>query len=163
VITGRSSNVDWDDARAYARWLAAMKGTSCRLPSEAEWEYAARAGTTTRFSYGDDPHYAEATNYMWELFTADLTVHPVGLKLPNPWGLYDMHGNVWEWCQDHYGNYSSDMVSNPKGPTTGSYRTCRGGSWYDAASSVTSAYRSKNLPHIRVSYLGFRLVYVPSE
>jgi formylglycine-generating enzyme required for sulfatase activity len=91
--------VTWNDAKKFCAWMKAKEKKDYRLPTEAEWEYACRAWTSTRFSYGDDPGYTNLTNYAWYL---DGTTHPVGQKLPNPWGLYDMHGNVWEWCQDWY-------------------------------------------------------------
>ena len=117
------SSVSWLDATNYC-WLLTQRelaagripaGSQYRLPTEAEWECAARAGTTTRFSYGDDPSYASLTNYAWflDLGHPDLTVHPVGQKLPNPWGLYDMAGNVWEWCQDWYGDQPGGVQTDP--------------------------------------------------
>jgi len=167
------SDVRWLDATNYCakltqRELAAGRipaGSQYRLPTEAEWECAARAGTTTRFSYGDDPQYAEATNYMWELFTADLTVHPVGQKLPNPWGLYDMSGNVWEWCQDWYdslpGGFQVDPTG-PPGPVLFESKVMRGGAYDYPNSSCRSASRLffPATPFHTDSDLGFRVVLV---
>jgi len=110
-------NVSWHDAVAYAKWLSEQTGHTYRLPTEAEWEYAARAGTTTPYSFGDDD---SLDDYAWygENWNTGST-HPVGEKKPNPWGLYDVHGNVWEWCFDIYGSYSSESRSNPTGPSGG--------------------------------------------
>jgi formylglycine-generating enzyme required for sulfatase activity len=163
------SSVTWFDATNYCakftqRELAAGRipaGWHYRLPTEAEWEYAARAGTTTRFSYGDDPQYAEATNYMWELFTADLTVHPVGQKLPNPWGLYDMYGNVWEWCQDWYDSLPGGVQvdpTGPPGPLLFGSKVMRGGAYDYPNSSCRSASRLFFPATNTDSDLGFRVV-----
>jgi formylglycine-generating enzyme required for sulfatase activity len=101
-----------------------------RLPTEAEWEYACRGWTSTRFSYGDDPGYTNLTNYAWYRDNSEGQTHPVGQKLPNTWGLYDMYGDVWEWCQDWWANSLPDGIAlNPQGPVSGSYRVIRGGSW----------------------------------
>jgi hypothetical protein len=104
-----------DDERA---GCGAVSGNvvSYRLPTEAEWEYACRAGTTASFSFGDDDTLL--TNYAWYTFNSDSTTHPVGLKRANPWGLYDMHGNVWEWCQDWYGAYPAGSATDPQGAPT---------------------------------------------
>jgi formylglycine-generating enzyme required for sulfatase activity len=119
-------------------------GSAYRLPTEAEWEYACRAWTSTLFSYGDDPGYTNLTNYAWYHANSEGMTHPVGQKLPNAWGLYDMHGNVWEWCQDWYGLYPGGIALDPQGPSTGSTRVIRGGGWNRmeaTADYCRSAYR----------------------
>ena len=165
------SNVRWLDATNYCAKLTEHElaagrippGSRYRLPTEAEWECAARAGTTTRFSYGDDPTYAGATNYMWHLFNADLTVHPVGQKLPNPWGLYDMYGNVWEWCQDWYDSLPGGVQidpTGPAGPVQFDEIVMRGGAYDYPDSSCRSASRLffPATPFHTDSDLGFRVV-----
>lgn len=155
--------VSWNDVQAFISILNTQTGESFRLPSEAEWEYACRAGTTTRFSYGDDPGYSEFSNYAWGNRNAydygEAYAHVVGQLLPNPWGLYDMHGNVYEWCEDWYGDYASGPVTDPTGAASGSSRVLRGGSWDTAASGCRSAYRnhSSPLPLYADDYFGFRL------
>jgi formylglycine-generating enzyme required for sulfatase activity len=116
-----------------------------RLPTEAEWEYACRAGTTTPWSFGDDP--AQMTGFSWYYdnawFTGLAFAQPVGTWQPNPWGLYDMHGNVWELTQDWFGSYSAETQSDPSGPEAGSARVIRGGGFLTFASGARSAYRGK--------------------
>ena len=129
--------VSWYDATDYCTKLtqreraAGRIATNCvyRLPTEAEWEYGCRAWTSTRFSYGDDPGYTELTKYAWYSDNSSGETHPVGQKLPNPWGLYDMHGNVWEWCQDWLDLYLGGIAVDPQGRSTGSARVTRGGNW----------------------------------
>lgn len=161
--------VSWDDARRFTRALSNYTGTIFRLPSESEWEYACRAGTTTRFYWGDDPAFAEGDDYCWWGYNADEVgesyAHVSGLKLPNAFGLYDMSGNVWEWCHDWYGSdfYRNSGRDNPGGPSSGSYRVLRGGCWnYDAASS-RAAIRGRSHPGVRKSFLGFRLALPPGQ
>jgi formylglycine-generating enzyme required for sulfatase activity len=165
------SSVSWFDATNYC-WLLTQRelaagriplGSHYRLPTEAEWECAARAGTTTRFSYGDDDvNYTSLTNYAWflDLGHPDLIVHPVGQKLSNPWGLYDMSGNVWEWCQDWYGDQVGGVQTDPQGPASNvqGLKVIRGGAYdYDNSScrSASRFFRFANWPD---SDVGFRVV-----
>ncbi len=126
-----------------------------RLPTEAEWEYAARAGTTTAYSFGDDA--AQLGEYAWYKDNASGQTHPVGQKKPNAWGLYDMHGNVWEWVQDWYQRYSPEAVTDPQGPQSGTHRSRRGGAWNNFAKICRSANRY-SVAGFRDDFLGFRLV-----
>jgi formylglycine-generating enzyme required for sulfatase activity len=143
--------VSWKDTQEFCRKL----GPEYRLPTEAEWEYACRAGTT-----GD---YAGNLDEMaWYDKNSGDKTHPVGQKKPNPWGLYDMHGNVWEWCQDWYGAYPDQAVTDPSGPTSGSCRVLRGGSWFHEAFSCRSAQRDSFTPDDRSHALGFRLSRTPA-
>ncbi|MDR1786285.1 MAG: formylglycine-generating enzyme family protein [Spirochaetaceae bacterium] len=125
-----------------------------RLPTEAEWEYACRVGTTTPFSTGNNITTRQA-NYREDRLRETT---PAGSFPANPWGLYDMHGNVWEWCWDWYGGYPTSAQTNPTGAASGSDRVLRGGSWYHYAQSLRSAYRSHGSPSDRYNFLGFRLV-----
>lgn len=135
-----------------------------RLPTEAEWEYAARAETTTAYSFGDEP--SQLGRYAWhgEDFASGST-HPVGQKEPNGWDLYDIHGNVWEWVQDWYGEryYANSPTLDPQGPQPGSSRVVRGGSWHQTATSWRSAFRRQYEPDYRGISIGFRLVLSLAE
>ena len=151
-------SVSWEDAVEFCRKLSALPeekaaGHVYRLPREAEWEYACRAGTTTAYSFGDDENQLGV--YAWYNKNSGKTTHPVGQGKPNAWGLYDMHGNVWEWCQDWYDDLPS---GNATGPSTGSGRVLRGGSWYDDSGDCRSADRLKLTPDIRFNFLGFRVL-----
>ena len=130
-----------------------------RLPTEAEWEYACRAGTTTRYYTRD----AESDLALAEWYDGNSgsKTNPVGQKVPNTWGLYDMHGNVWEWCNDWYDSYSSSLATNPTGVQTGSYRVIRGGSWYGSDYNCRSAYRGDFSPSDGYDIVGFRVVCRP--
>jgi formylglycine-generating enzyme required for sulfatase activity len=132
-----------------------------RLPTEAEWEYACRAWTSTRFSYGDDPGYTNLTQYAWYGDINGAT-HPVGQKLPNPWGLYDMLGNIVEWCQDWYGPYPGGIALDPQGPATGSTRVARGGLWFRPDTYCRSAWRNGAPPDL-TGAAGFRVVLAPGQ
>ena len=140
-------------------------GMAFRLPTGAEWEYAARAGTATRYSWGEDPVGAAIGNHAWYSANADggsgRMTHRAGGKLPNPWGLYDMAGNVAEWCQDWYGSYSSLPLTDPTGPTGGKHKLLMGGSWEYDANGCRSAYRDALGPDSRVNAVGFRVVLTP--
>ena len=136
-----------------------------RLPTEAEWEYACRGWTSDRrFSYGDDPGYTSLTNYAWCTDNSDGTTHPVGQRLPNPWGLYDMYGNVWEWCQDWLSNnLPGGIAIDPQGPATGSYRVGRGGGWGNYGGNCRSARRSGGSPSGWDDDIGFRVVLAAGQ
>jgi formylglycine-generating enzyme required for sulfatase activity len=149
--------VSWEEVQQFIDTLNTREGgTKYRLPTEAEWEYAARAGSTTAYSFGDDS--SQLGQYAWFRGTANNTTHPVGQPQPNAWGLYDMHGNVWEWVQDWYGEYVAGPVTDPQGSASGSGRVIRGGSWFSGAEGCRSADRSYSAPGARDGYLGFRLL-----
>jgi len=146
-------NVSWNDAQEFLRKLNQRNdGYRYRLPTEAEWEYAARAGTT-----GD--YAGELYDMAWYRNNSDFQTHRVGLKKPNAWGLYDMHGNVWEWCQDWYEKtyYASSPAADPQGPASGKYRIARGGSW-QRYGDLRVSYRQRYGPSTRLPYVGFRCV-----
>jgi formylglycine-generating enzyme required for sulfatase activity len=151
--------VSWDDCQAFASAFSTLTGRILRLPTEAEWEYACRAGTTTDYSYGND--LAQLGNFAWYFDNANFATHTVGQKLPNPWVLYDMHANVWEWCSDWYGSYDSSPVTDPTGPASGTKRVLRGGSWFNFGVNARCSYRVGLEP---VSYVDpFTLEQVPSK
>ncbi len=138
----------WDDV--VCNWNA----DGYRLPTESEWEYACRAGATTAYSTGD----TISDNTGWYKTNSNRRTHEVGKKSANAYGLYDMHGNVWEWCWDWYGSYGDAARTNPMGASSGSDRVGRGGSWYDSAQNMRSASRNYGAPSGRNISLGFRLV-----
>jgi formylglycine-generating enzyme required for sulfatase activity len=125
------------------------------LPTEAQWEYACRAGTQTRFSFGDRD--GDLGEYAWYSGNWDGKTHPVGGKKPNAWGGYDMHGNVWEWCEDWKAEYQAGTATDPKGPESGWYRVFRGGSWREDAADCRSALRYYGSPVSRLSIVGCRV------
>lgn len=154
-------SIGWNDAVEFCQKLSAMlaekaAGNIYRLPTEAEWEYACRAGTSTKFCFGDDE--SQLVDDAWFKKTARSTSHPVGQKEPNLWGIYDMHGSVYEWCQDYYAPYQAGPVTDPRGGETGSHRVLRGGGFTNISSYCRSAERSYvTVETIRHSY-GFRVV-----
>ena len=180
VVTQESpaSQISWNDACAFCAWLSSQEertpwyrpdskgnwmiaahANGYRLPTEAEWEYACRAGTTTQYSFGDD--HVELVQYGWSNKNAGGKSQPVALKLPNPFGLFDMHGNLQEWCQDAHDEkwYEKSPPNDPQGPA-GSSRVIRGGGFYDHASGCRSAIRDTTSPSSRYTTLGFRIVRI---
>jgi formylglycine-generating enzyme required for sulfatase activity len=168
-------NVSWKDAQDFIRRLNQKAGAEkYRLPTEAEWEYSARAGSQTKYFFGDDA--GELGNHAWYIGNSSISgaaeklylnefinaySHPVGRKKPNSLGLYDLYGKVCEWVYDWYGNYTLDRAQDPGGPTSGSARVFRGGSWYTDADSCRSAKRISSNPLTTYGDLGFRLVRNP--
>ena len=156
--------VSWNDAVAYCQELTQQErdagllpeGYEYRVPTEAEWEYACRAGTTTRHSFGESD--ADFDEFGWFTDNSDAQTHPVGQKLPNSWGLYDMQGNVWEWCSDWWNDRLRGWnVANPRGPSTGGYRVYRGGSWHNSVESSRCARRAGSGPSLAQNSVGFRV------
>ena len=151
--------VSWVECQEFIQRLNARGEGHYRLPTEAEWEYACRAGTATRWSHGDDAQQLEQV--AWYFDNADWKTHPVRRKKANHYGLYDMHGNVWEWCQDWYDAYPTGTVINPQGPALGSDKVLRGGSWDSPARACRSVRRAYRRPEYRLNCIGFRLVWIP--
>jgi formylglycine-generating enzyme required for sulfatase activity len=167
-------NVTWNDAHAFCRWLGQKEGCRYRLPTEAEWEYACRAETNTRYYCGDDPERLLQQANVLDAKERSVFPHvqeivlpkdlqaltrPVGSYRPNPWGLYDMHGNVWEWCSDWHGEdyYAQSPVDDPQGPLGGTQRVRRGGGWNSFPLWARAAFRNVNTPVSRCVNLGFRV------
>lgn len=154
--------VSWEDAVKFCKKLSELEDVEYRLPTEAEWEYACRGGTSTTYSFGDSkremPKYARYDGTTYDV--AEKFAHAVGQKLPNPFGLYDMHGNVNEWCNDWYAadDYGTSPSTDPLGPKTGEYRVFRGGSWIDLPERCRSAFRQSGDPGVQHLLLGFRVV-----
>lgn len=150
-------NITWLEATSFANWMSGKTGRHYRLPTEAEWEYMARAGTTTAFSFGD--HQSDFVQYAWNGESANKQTHPVGEKKPNPWGLFDVHGNVWEWTSSKYAeDYDGTELLDSSLNASQEKRSVRGGSWYFFPKSMRSADRRLYHPLFRRTYIGFRLV-----
>jgi formylglycine-generating enzyme required for sulfatase activity len=170
-LTRPVDSVDWYDTVDFCsqftqQELAAGRipnNSAYRLATEAEWEYACRALTSTRFSYGDDIGYTNLTNYGWFYDNSGEMTQPVGLKLPNPWGLYDMQGNLEEWCLDWYGPYLGGISTDPQGPATGSLKVLRGGFWNDEGPNLRAAFRNNHDPEAMHYHIGIRLVLAPVQ
>jgi len=164
-IKGRSSNhpvdgISWLDAVEFCKKLSELPeekagGRVYRLPTEAEWEYACRAGSKSAYSFGESSE--SLGDYAWFEDNSNGQTHPVGEKKANAWGLYDMQGNVWEWCSDCYDEYPKAAVSDPTGPKEGLQRVNRGGGWINVAANCRSALRSGPLPSFRFDFFGFRV------
>jgi formylglycine-generating enzyme required for sulfatase activity len=157
--------VSWDDAMAFCEKMGAQCACSFRLPTEAEWEYACRAGTQTRLSHGDDPEYSQVGDYAWYADNSGATTHPVGQKKPNPYGVYDMQGNVCEWCSDRLKSvyHQPGPAVDPRGTPNGPSRVLRGGCWGGEGSNCRSAFRCVNAPGYRNDTVGFRVAFEPSS
>jgi formylglycine-generating enzyme required for sulfatase activity len=161
-------SVSWFGAVDYCTKLTQRERTAGRiavnnlywLPTEAQWEYACRALTSTRFSYGDDPGYTNLAQYAWYSDNSGGTSHPVGQKLPNLWGLYDMHGNMGQWCADFYAPYSGGTALDPSNPTNGQDRVVRGGDWASTPPECRSADRRAANPIAGFNQVGFRVILV---
>ncbi len=153
-------NVSWNDCQKFIRILNSMTGQNFRLPTEAEWEFACRGGINSRGYKYSGSNYIDSV--AWYDDNSEQKTRPVATKLPNELGIYDMSGNVWEWCSDWYGGYSSSAQTNPKGPDNGSYRVNRGGCWYYYAGSCRSSCRSSYSPSYGYFNLGLRLALTPS-
>ncbi|MBQ9295184.1 MAG: formylglycine-generating enzyme family protein [Bacteroidaceae bacterium] len=147
--------VSWNDCQTFITKLNQLTGKTFRLPTEAEWEYAARGGNKSNgYTYSGSNTIGDVA---WYTSNSSSTTHAVATKAPNELGIYDMSGNVEEWCQDWYGSYSSGSQTNPTGPTTGSYRVIRGGSWSSYAAFCRVAYRDSYAPSDTSNNLGLRL------
>jgi len=154
-------SASWDAAKVFCREVSQKTSKEFRLPTEAEWEYACRAGSATRFCFGDSDE--ELDKYAWYLGNSGYKLHPVGEKKPNKWGLYDMHGSVWEWCEDRDREEEHDCESNerknPKGPSSGEWRVIRGGCCFVDPLFCQSAFRAISRPS-SLGGNGFRVVCV---
>lgn len=157
-----SDKAGLDQCYDESTWKCDFTKNGFRLPTEAEWEYACRAGTKTIYYFGDSP--SKIGVYAWfgniEIGNCDNIPHAVGLKKPNAWGLFDMCGSDWEWCNDWYGEdyYKSSPAQNPKGPENGKLRVMRGGSWINNPDSMTSSYREQYVPSLSYLDIGIRVV-----
>ena len=149
-------NISWDDAVAFCEWLSKEEGVTYRLPTEAEWEFACRAGSLARFSFGNEE--SKLGEYAWYGSQGGRNTKPVGKKAANALGLFDLHGNVWEWCGDRYGPYTTTPAVDPLGSKEGSSRLLRGGSFNVRSSYVRSALRISDQPSNRTDNIGFRIV-----
>jgi formylglycine-generating enzyme required for sulfatase activity len=151
--------VSWNDANAFCAWLARETGATVRLPREAEWEYSCRAGSMTKYYFGDND--TDLGDYAW--YSGNNTpsgTKPGGQKKPNAFGLYDMHGLAWEWCADGMRTYTDKTETDPEGPSAGASRVYRGGSFSDVPRCCRAALRNVRAPSFRFDYVGFRVLVV---
>ncbi len=155
-------SVSWGDCQLFLDKLnGKVGGGKFQLPTEAQWEYACRAGSKTRYCFGDDE--TRSGDYAWYDKNSGDKTHPIGERKPNAWGLYDMYGNVCEWCQDWYGDYKESPAADPTGPATGSSRVIRGGSWNGPTRLSRSPRRIRRGPVDRYGYLGLCVSLVPAD
>lgn len=163
-------HLNWHDAEAFCRKLSELEpekltGRNYRLPTEAEWEYACRAGTNTAYFWGDDPSAAD--EYAWNQKNSSMLQKRAGSRKPNPWGLHDMHGSLWEWCSDWYAELPSEEQTDPQGPLSGEQRVVRGGALDSPSGYFRSASRAPATPSLLYSNeghnIGFRVVMVELE
>ena len=158
------NRVSWQDVQTFLKRLNGMLNDGrYRLPTEAEWEYACRAGTATITYFGDDRSIETLEEHAWLRTNSEGKLHEVGLKPPNPWGLYDLYGNVWEWCHDWYGPYSAEPSVDPMGPATGEEKVIRGASWMARPEYIRSGDRGKMNPERGFNTGGFRLVWMDQD
>jgi formylglycine-generating enzyme required for sulfatase activity len=151
--------VSWNDARAFCDWLSAKEGKTYTLPTEAQWEYACRAGSKTRFHFGDDN--LELSQHAWYNEGSEMKTYPVGQLKPNAWGLYDLHGNIWQWTADWFAAdyYQKSPREDPPGPSLGTTRVMRGGGGFTNLAAARAAFRyGEYAPSIRSTHVGFRVV-----
>ena len=152
--------VSWDDCQTFITKLNVLTGMQFRLPTEAEWEFAARGGNSSQgYKYSGSNNIDDVA---WYGSNSNYNTHEVGTKAPNELGLYDMSGNVWEWCQDWYGSYSSSAQTNPTGPTSGSYRVFRGGGWGSIARACRVSYRGTSRQATRTTTSACALLFSSS-
>ena len=155
--------ISWADANDFCRKLAAKTRQTVKLPTEAQWEYACRAGSQSRFYFGDDPDLSDLPDHAWfdKNIAGEQYPHRVAQKKPNAWGLYDMHGNVNQWCSDYQGPYPAYPVTDPTGPATGTFRVFRGGSFMTDFKLCRDAARNRNTPTRRIIDNGLRIIVIP--
>lgn len=148
--------MSWNDAVAFCEWLSKKEGVPYRLPTEAEWEFACRAGSLARYSWGDEESFQ--ADYAWSAETGGNQTNPVGQKKSNALGLFDLYGNVWEWCNDRNRPYTTEALIDPVGTSQGNHRATRGGQFSNPSSTIRSAARWDYRPDFRTPIGGFRVV-----
>ena len=162
VVTAQSTQPPfWNDVQEFLQKLNHVSGRNYTLPTEAQWEYAAGGGATSRTKWSGTDVESSLGSYAWFKGNSNRQTHLVGTKSPNGYGLYDMSGNLWEWCSDWYGSYGSGSQTNPQGPSSGSLHVNRGGGWFSNPDRCYVAHRSYDTPDHRDYSLGFRVALIP--